>query len=45
MFRWVITYFRNKSVPSIDPCETPQIISRQFWDISWEVMYCFLLLR
>ena len=40
-----LTKIRNRSGPSIDPCGTPQTISRQFLDISWENMYCLLLLR
>ena len=39
------TKIRKRSGPSIDPCGTPQTISRQFLDISWENMYCFLLLK
>ena len=39
------TKIRNRSGPSIDPCGTPQTISRQFLDTSWKNMYCLLLLR
>ena len=29
----------------MNPCGTPQIISRQFLDTFWEDIYCFLSLR